>query len=92
MINQFKEIKNKSVESFFSIFRSLTDKLSPRMKKAFCVVVILVWMAALIPVSLLKLIPIVGGFMMLAWCIVAVLIGVVVYDTWKRANNTDADK
>ncbi len=85
MFEKLKPYTDKVVVPVLNTTHKLTDKLSPTMKKVFCVGLVLAWVAVLLPVSLLKLIPLVGGLVLLAWLLVAVLVGVVVADVWKSS-------
>jgi len=83
MLDKLKSLREK----LLSVSRKFTDKLSPSMKKAFCVALVFAWLIVLVPVSLLKLLPLVGGLVLLAWCLGAVLVGLVAHDTWKSASS-----
>lgn len=90
MLEKLKQYTDKIMVPVKTSVHKLTDRLPPSLKKAFCVVLATAWVLVLAPVSLIKLIPIVGGLVLLAWLLVAVVVAAVVVDVWKSAKTPAA--
>ena len=90
MLDQVKLYTDKVTVPVTTLVRKVSDKLSPAMRKVFCVALVLAWIAVLLPVTLLKIVPVVGTVVLVAWMVLSLLVGKVVYDVWQTAKSPDA--
>lgn len=90
MFEKLKVYTDKVTVPVSGAVKKLTDKLSPTMRKVFCVAMVCVWVALLLPISLLKVLPVVGEVALIAWVVLSLLVGKVVYDVWQAAKTPDA--